>query len=372
MAKFVIINACYKPNTALMNRLLSFLSAFDNSRLQAEVVFVYPDKHLSRLDIEYKNISVRYLWDRTPTFRNKYLKYLKSFIDIYLYSRELSPDDKVLYIEGGVYLPILIKTPAKIYCECTEHPYVITFAPSFLRGPFLKACPKLRGLFVISTALKTYFESIGVNNVVVVNMTVDPDRFINLEKQQMPHPYIAYCGTVGNNKDGVDNLIRAFAIVKRKYPDYRLMIMGSYASKKDASGNLNLITQLGLSDDIIFAGCISAADMPQRLKDAEIVALARPDNLQNQCGFPTKLGEYLLSGNPVVCTSVGDIPLFLKNRESALISEPGDIEAFAKNLLWVIENKATAMLIGKNGRRVALESFNNEIECAKIQRAIFG
>lgn len=70
--------------------------------------------------------------------------------------------------------------------------------------------------------------------------------------------------------------------------------------------------------------------MPQMLKNAEALVLDRPNSLQAQYGFPTKLGEYLLTGNPVVVTKVGDIPLYLKDGVSALLSEDRNPKEFAE------------------------------------------
>ena len=111
--------------------------------------------------------------------------------------------------------------------------------------------------------------------------------------------------------------------------------------------------------------------MPQVLKNAKILALARPQSLQNTYGFPTKLGEYLLTGNPVVITRVGDIPLFLKDKESALMSDCHDIQAFADNLLWALDNYEEAQIIGERGKRVAEEHFNYLNETRKMVHFMF-
>ena len=119
-----------------------------------------------------------------------------------------------------------------------------------------------------------------------------------------------------------------------------------------------------------FKGVIPAEQMPQMLKNACVLVLARPDSLQAQCGFPTKLGEYLLTGNPVVVTRVGDIPLFLENQKTALLAEqrnPGD---FAEKVLWAIEHPKEAELIGLAGREVALKEFNYRTETKKILNII--
>jgi len=106
--------------------------------------------------------------------------------------------------------------------------------------------------------------------------------------------------------------------------------------------------------------------MPQMLKNATIVALARPDSLQAQCGFPTKLDEYLLSENPVLVTKVGDIPLFLKDKETTLLSQERNPGEFASNMLWALEHPQEAETIGRWGAEVALKEFNYFTESKKI------
>ena len=106
--------------------------------------------------------------------------------------------------------------------------------------------------------------------------------------------------------------------------------------------------------------------MPQTLTNAAVLALARPDSQQARNGFPTKLGEYLLSGNPVVVTKTGDIPLFLEDRVSAYLVEPDDIEGFARKLTMALKDKDAAMRIGRAGYEVAMKNFNYQIEADKI------
>ena len=106
--------------------------------------------------------------------------------------------------------------------------------------------------------------------------------------------------------------------------------------------------------------------MPQILKNAVALALDRPDSLQAQCGFPTKLGEYLLTENPVVVTKVGDIPLFLKDGETALLAEERNPQDFSSKLIWILQHPEEATMIGKAGAQVAMREFNYLKETKKI------
>ena len=145
-----------------------------------------------------------------------------------------------------------------------------------------------------------------------------------------------------------------------------LMLIGKYNGGMDS-----FISEHHLKDRVQFTGMVDYKKVPQLLMDAAVLALARPDSIQAQNGFPTKLGEYLLTGNPVVITKVGDIPLFLEHKKTALLTDSHDTDAFAANLLWAIEHPIEAQEIGAGGREVALKNFNYQIETSKMADAMF-
>ena len=369
---FIIIYPSYKPNQAPTNRLISFLRGLDELGVETVVTFIYPNEKKDRINPKgFSNVHFTYLW-KEGRRDNKVVKYLRSFIAAWRYSCKLEKDAKVLLFGGGEYLPFFTRRKnLSVYQERTEHYNIAKLKPRFLQKRYLKSVRGLQGLFVISTALREAFLQIGAKNVVVVNMIVDANRFAGIEKQAVEHPYIAYCGSASNNKDGVDDLIKAFALVHERYPKMRLFIIGKAPSKSDESGNIGLVHQLGLDDVVVFTGIVPSEQMPQMLVNAKIVALARPDSLQARCGFPTKLGEYLLSGNPVVVTRVGDIPLFLEDRKTALLSNQRDPKDFAEKLLWALDHEKEAEAIGQAGREVALHHFNYKTETEKIVNTIF-
>ena len=105
--------------------------------------------------------------------------------------------------------------------------------------------------------------------------------------------------------------------------------------------------------------------MPQLLKNASIMALARPDSLQSQGGFPTKLGEYLATSNPVVVTAVGDIPEYL-NETNAFVVPPGDNLKFAMALRCIMDDYDAAKKIGENGRKTMLTYFDSKSQGQKL------
>lgn len=370
------LNFQYSPNTAPENRLQGYYHALDKMGIKATIVFIHPDNHYSKLTARYKNLSIQYLWRPLMLYRGPFRR-LTLFRYIHKFIKQLKEGD-VVYTYSLSLLTKMCEDVkgVRVFAERTEHPK----ASEGFMNPLLalseaevnETLYRLSGLFVISRSLKTYYESLGVDpsKIHVINMIVDADRFSNLKKTPSRERYIAYCGNLSNDKDGVDLLIKAFALVCRQQHNIKLYLIGKIPSASSPSNNLQLINRLGIENRVMFTGVVSSDKIPQLLKDAEVLALSRPDNLQAAYGFPTKLGEYLLSENPVVVTSVGDIPLFLKDGVSSLIVAPSDVEMFANKLSWALDNPGIASEIGRAGAKVALQYFNSEVETEKLRKVM--
>lgn len=373
MVYFLYTN--YTPNTAEMNRALSYLKSLDNAGKKIEVIFFLPDRYGSKITYHFTNIKVTYLWEKFNV-RHRILKYIPYVINILLFRLRLKRGD-IVYIYGmnDVKRFFVGVKGVRSFYECTEHPEVSLMPDKFRRCSLeehIATCKKLDGLFVISTALKDYYIKKGVlgDRIHIINMIVDTSRFNGLQRNNSKDKYIAYCGKVSNNKDGVNQLIQAFSIVHKTFPDIKLYIVGAIPENLSNEHNIKLIQDLNLSKYVVLTGMLPADDIPQLMVNAELLVLDRPNNLQARFGFPTKLGEYLLSANPVVVTDVGDIPLFLHDGESALISPPDNPQAFAEKMVWALQNPEESKRIGSNGCIIAKTYFNSDVEALKLMSVI--
>jgi len=193
-------------------------------------------------------------------------------------------------------------------------------------------------------------------------MTVDLKRF-NIKKNQQ-EKYIAYCGSSSFNKDGVDIMIKAFSTISSIYPEIKLKIAAFMES--DGIKMLTLIKQLNLQDKVIYLGELKREAIPEFISNATILLLPRPVSKQTQGGFPTKLGEYLASGNPVCATTVGEIPDYLIDNENVFFAEPGNVESFSNTLNKALSDPARALKVGSNGRIVAELNFSMDVQSARL------
>lgn len=371
MGKFYFVDSCYSPNSASGNRLWAMLKVLSELNIETEVVYFTSNEQQSEAP-HLDHIHFNYYWKRLNIKNSKLQILAYAFLYSHLFLRKLQQGD-VVYIYGcNELLSHLVKKKGvKVYHERTEHPYVSKLKLLNM-AKYLNACTKVEKLFVISRNLKTYFSSIGVasEKIEIINMTVDRSRFYGLVKNPEER-YIAYCGKATNNKDGVNILIKAFYYVSKEHPNVKLYIIGSPPNNNDESGNMQLVKELNLIDKVVFTGIVSYSDIPQLLKNAEVLALARPSSKQTEFGFPTKLGEYLLTSNPVVVTDVGNISDFLKDGQSAMIAKPDDEVEFANKINWLLEHPQEAYVIGEKGAEVARNHFDSKMETMKMVHIMF-
>lgn len=222
------------------------------------------------------------------------------------------------------------------------------------------------GMIVMTRPLMDYFATKVKKNckLIEVPMTVDLDRFAIEKTESQYGDYVAYCGNMAGNKDGVMNLIEAFDIASKQIKDVKLLLIGGSSTPEDLDKIKEYAKDKG-DGRIVFYGRALREEIPQLLVNAKALALARPSSLQSTGGFPTKLGEYLATSNPVVVTAVGDIPRFL-NETNSFIVQPDNNEAFAMQLEKIFNDYATAHEIGKHGREVAEQNFNYKVQSPRV------
>jgi glycosyltransferase involved in cell wall biosynthesis len=236
---------------------------------------------------------------------------------------------------------------------------------------YLSKCifPQLDLCLVITETLKNHYSLFpGINpsiSFLKVPVTVDLDRF----KKQLPNnnfqkPYIAYCGSSSFHIDGVDILIKSFARIAEFYPKLKLYIAAYW--ENDGPKMMKLIRDTNLPGRIIYLGTLERDEIPSLIQNARVLALARPDSRQSRGAFPTKIGEYLATGNAVCVTKVGEIPSYLVDNESAFFANPGEIDSFVDALIRALSDNILSKEVGKNGKKIAEKHFSMEVQAKNV------
>jgi glycosyltransferase involved in cell wall biosynthesis len=257
--------------------------------------------------------------------------------------------------------------------EKSEFPFILSprdFIGKIYAAIYVNYVYKLfDGMIIMTNPLLNYFKK-KVNKkskLLHVPMTVDTGRFEGIKQAiNLDGRYLAYVGNMGTEKDGVDILIKSFHKISNRFPDLKLVLIGEASSQVEGNYLKRMVNELSLSKKIIFTGRIITREIPGYLKCATVLCLARPSSLQASGGFPTKLGEYLATGNPVVVTRVGEIPEYLIDNESAFLADADSVASFSSKLDFALANPDVAAKVGEKGREVALINFDYKNQSKRI------
>jgi L-malate glycosyltransferase len=136
-------------------------------------------------------------------------------------------------------------------------------------------------------------------------------------------------------------VLRAFALIQRRYPEARLTVGGDGWQRPRLE---RLARDLKLRNTI-FTGRIPSDHMPAAY-DAHDIYLATPD-IDN---MPNSITECFAAGLPVVTTNAGGLPYIVKHEETGLMVECDDHEALAANAIRLLEDQELAAAIARRAR----------------------
>jgi len=107
-----------------------------------------------------------------------------------------------------------------------------------------------------------------------------------------------------------------------------------------------LARRMGLQDRVVFAGLAPEAEMPLYYRGADLTVLP---TLTHAEGFGMVLAEANACGRPVIGTNVGGIPSVIQDHHNGLLVQPGDLHGLVEAIRAVLEDKALADRMGRNG-----------------------
>jgi glycosyltransferase involved in cell wall biosynthesis len=199
-------------------------------------------------------------------------------------------------------------------------------------------------------------------------MTVDFVRFEKIKEKDFCQ-YIFYAGSLEEKKDGVESLIYAFNEIAADYPFLQLKIAGGTKHELKEVKIKHLIEQLSLNGRVEMLGIVDRTEIPELIASSKILVLPRPDSIQARGGFPTKLGEYLASGKPVIVTRIGEIPEYLSEKEVFFISPYNIVHELAERIKEIVNDYDKAKQKAVCSKEIARTLFGLEANQVIIKKA---
>jgi glycosyltransferase involved in cell wall biosynthesis len=237
--------------------------------------------------------------------------------------------------------------------------------PHDLMNKYTKFQRFFKGRVLMSNALKNFYDQNSFKlPTFILNTIVDSDRFKNFTPISGAD-YICYMGNMSLKKDNVDNIIRAFSIIANKYKSLELHLYGM-PNLENKLFLENLIRDLNLQTRVFIKGKISSNNVPSVLKSAKVCVNSQPITKRAEGGFPTKLGEYLLTGVPSLFTDSGDIGFFVKNEIHTFLVKPENPIEFSEKLDYILSNYENALKVAEFGRSFIAQNYSADVQTANL------
>jgi glycosyltransferase involved in cell wall biosynthesis len=161
---------------------------------------------------------------------------------------------------------------------------------------------------------------------------------------------------------GILELLQAVKIIQKKSDDIQFLFVGPIDRE-----NKNLITpelavKMGISEICKFVGFQEDMPLVYALMDVFVFPSHRE-------GFPRSLMEASAMGLPVIATNIRGCREVVVSGENGLLVPLEDIQALSNSIMEILNNPQKASMMGKTGRKIAAERFDERKIFEKVDRA---
>ena len=207
------------------------------------------------------------------------------------------------------------------------------------------------GVIVVSDFLKKRAVRLGVDGRKILKqikgmpeISLDlPEK--NWAKKQVlgrnrTGPVFTYVGSIYDAD--LSLLFRAFEEVSRAHSNIRLRLLG-YNRKR--SGRI--------PNNVTILPRIPEEEYRLNLAATDVFVLPLKCSTANISRYPSKFGDYIAAGKPVVATPLPEIKRIIDRGRCGYVAEGDSVEAFGNAMLTALGDRKNRELLGRNGKEYA-------------------
>jgi glycosyltransferase involved in cell wall biosynthesis len=212
-------------------------------------------------------------------------------------------------------------------------------------------------ILAVSREVADYVEQFPAarGKTLVVPNAVRPERFPEQLTPALPSaPGEFTVGFLGTLKawHGLSILVEAFAILHKKVPATRLLLVGDGPEREKL---LDDIKVRGLESCALLPGAVEPDKVPAYLASME-VAVAPYPKLADFYFSPLKVYEYMAAGLAVVASRIGQLEKVIEPGTNGILVPPGDPVALAEVLEKLQAEPLLRQHLGGTARRLVLRN----------------
>lgn len=145
------------------------------------------------------------------------------------------------------------------------------------------------------------------------------------------------------DKYGIADLVKGFALFNKEYPNSELLITGDGPQRKEYE---QLATDLGISDVTTFTGKVPNTEVPNIIRKMSIFAVPSTEDSES---FGVAAVEAMACGVPVVVSNVGGLPEVVVKDVTGIVTDKESPDQLAAAFKKLARNNEMRMKMGEAG-----------------------
>ena len=162
-------------------------------------------------------------------------------------------------------------------------------------------------------------------------------------------------------RETIEFILEAMTHVWRRHPSCRLQITGVTPQRGRGGWLCERRRQGDLDERVELPGLLPRPELLELYAAAHGLLIPLFDDVRSTARFPTKIGEYLASGRPIVTTAVGEMPRYFEDGVTAFMCPPGDPRSYGEKIADLLSDPGLAAAVGRAGRELCRRTFDYRI-----------
>jgi glycosyltransferase involved in cell wall biosynthesis len=176
-----------------------------------------------------------------------------------------------------------------------------------------------------------------------------------------------YHGTFSPNR-GLQEVIRAFCVLKNKCPDARFIMLGDGIGR---SKFIELVSDCQLEDYVYILGPVSYVDIPGFVASVDVGIIPLPDIDWWNTSSPMKLFEYLAAGKPVLLSPIRAHQDVLRDHPTAYYLADVTEQEIVKGITCLYRQRYDLESKGKAGQDLVKERYTWDAQAERLLEFLY-
>lgn len=216
--------------------------------------------------------------------------------------------------------------------------------------------PKCDGVIAISRMIENHYKQ-SLSNVVRIPTITDVKNTVYRTEIENERVSFVFSGKLDEGKDNLDTFIEAMDRVDHMGERTQLNIFGpSIEEVKHHLGDKESLLDVH-RNNIFIHGRVPQQEAQAACLNSDFSVFFRLNRRSANAGFPTKLGECMTFGTPVICNNTGDISLVVKDRENGFLLNSKSVDEICETLEYLLNMKKEAREAMRRKARLSAEQF---------------